>query len=169
MTLRELIDKADPSEELYIGSASEFVFIGTKAEYFKYIDRIDRDLQNKFKEVFERVMRDFARLRTTRERIYKRYISGITMDTDYEKAKELISKASNEVFRIAKNDAMYALKNRERYKTYQPLSERKVISDTPRILGGRAIVVEGDERHNTFWLREEFEPYLKKLDREVTE
>lgn len=166
MILRELIDTVDPSEELYIGSASAFVFIGTKAEYIKYIDRIDRDLQNRYKEVFERGMHGFARFTNARDRICNRYISKINMDTDYKEARELIEKASSEIFKVVKDDAMYALKNRERYKKYQPLSEREVASDTPRILGGRAIIVSGEESHNTFWLREECKRYLRKLDAE---
>ena len=137
MKLRELIEVMPDDRQLYIGSASNFLFIGTKAEYLKSEEWLSAWYYTRSKENLKRYQRELDTILNARTLKLYRLKQKKTCEQSIERLNNYL-------------------------KEYIPLDEREVLDKYLRIQGGIAIIVEGSDC-GRFWTKEEYQEFMENI------
>lgn len=153
MKLKEYLE-TNPTERLYIGSKSGFFFIGTKTEFMKSCEKLEKKLFNNFKTVLKNAKVNLKLIEKTI----------IEVESDLEKAKKPADKKQLEKDLSDLNKRLHLKKvsiqyNERAIETFKPLLEREIIyifnkTTMPDELG-IAIKLEGYES-GKYWTYQEW-------------
>lgn len=138
MTLADVIDNLPDDQVIYIGSDTGFFFIGSKAEYYRDIERISQDyLQTAHKKLKEHL----KRIKKLNEDLKKPVV-------DFAQTKTIQGK-----IRTAVEKAQY---NESYISSFEPITDRKVVEIYNRLQGdGICVIVTGAE-NGKYWSVEEY-------------
>ena len=142
-TLDEAVKKMDDDEIIHIGSASGFVYIGTKQQYEQMIDSISDRCHKFFKDAKKRYTRKIKN--------YSEKLKSIDKESEtYEKESRMITECIQRYKRYLKQVCGVL----ERFK---PMRERSVKEIYKRISkDGIVITMEGDET-GKYWSKDEWD------------
>lgn len=142
-TLDEAVREMDDNEIIHIGSASGFVYIGTKQQYDQMIDSISDRYHNFFKDAKKRYTRKIKK--------YSEKLKALDEESEtYEKEYRMITECVQRYKRYLKQVCGVI----DRFK---PMRERMVKEIYKRISkDGIVITIQGDET-GKYWSKDEWD------------
>ncbi len=140
MTVNEYVAVLPESVTISIGMKSGYVFIGSKAEYEQFIDRLSREALDIVEDFYGKYARQAENIRAAKAR----------------SADGLLDTRLHEV--TARRDLFG-----KRVKNFKPFRQREVKEIYERLdpPDGIVIICEGCEE-GRYWVRGEFEQYIKR-------
>lgn len=157
MQLKRAIERMDDKTIIFIGSKTNFFFIGTKSEWYRDQEAIENWCSRFTKN--EAVL--------ARESWEKTIYSGLPVRSNFANYDSWAKAAFDAVTNLG-NTQRRLINSKRALKDYRPVQDRQIVEEYDRIVPdedpGRIFIINGSEV-GLYWTREEYK--TKKIEESV--